>query len=421
MRVVVIGAGLLGVSSAYFLSKAGHEVVVIERNEGIARDTSYANGGMLTPSQAAPWNSPGIAFKVLKWQRRKDIPFRIHPLVLLARPVWAYRFLRSAMEQQFLKNLEKNARLAQYSISQLRQLREQMDLNYDSGMKGTIKLFRDHDAIADAIELHRKTHGLGLNYRILNDDTLLDTEPSLAPVLNIIAGAIHYPDDESGDAYKFCQELERHARMNAVSFQFSTTVNGFHRDGPRICGVSTDSGDVEGDCFIISAGSYSPHLAGLLGIPLPVNPVKGYSLTFPAPQDTLLPAIPVIDESRHLAVTPMGNRLRISGSAELAGYKLGINPKRLAMMREFFTELFPRLADSLLQSEVTPWTGLRPYCADGVPILGACRIPNLFFNTGHGHLGWTMALGSGRLVSDIITGGKTGLDPGAYSIQRFSR
>ena len=421
MRVVVIGAGLLGVSSAYFLSEAGHEVVVIDRNEGTARDTSFANGGMLTPSQAAPWNSPGIAFKVLKWLGHKDIPFRIHPFALLARPIWAYRFLRSATEQNFLRNLDKNARLAHYSVNLLRQMREQLDLNYDRGRKGTIKLFRDHAVFADAIELHRKISGLSLNYRVLKGDSLQDVEPALVPVLNVIAGAIHYPDDESGDAYKFCLELERHARQNSVSFRFNTQVNAIRRDKDRILGVSTSNGEVEGDCYVIAAGSYSPILTAPLGVHLPISPVKGYSLTFPAPQRAGLPSIPVIDESRHLAVTPLGDRLRISGNAEIAGYELEINPKRLAMMLDFFAELFPHLADSMEHSEKTPWTGLRPYCADGVPILGACNIPNLYLNTGHGHLGWTMALGSGRFVSDLITGRKTELDPGAYSVQRFLR
>ena len=421
MRVVVIGAGLLGISSAYYLSKAGHEVVVLERNEGSALDTSFANGGMLTPSQAAPWNTPGIALKVFKWLGHKDIPFRIHPLALLARPVWIYRFLRSARKHQFLRNLEKNARLAHFSVSLLRQIRDQMNFDYDCGKQGTIKLFRDSDAFAEAIELHKLMSGITLNYRILRGETLRDVEPALAPILDKIIGAIHYPDDESGDAYKFCKELERIIRENSVSFLFNTLVKGFHRDGNRILGVKTSSDVIEGDYFIIAAGSYSPHLAGPLGIHLPINPVKGYSLTFPIPQTVALPTIPVIDESRHLAVTPLGSRLRISGSAEIAGYELTLNPKRLAMMLDFFREIFPTLADNVVQSDISSWTGLRPYSADGVPILGTSPISNLLLNTGHGHLGWTMALGSGCIVSDIITGRKTELDPAAYSIERFLR
>jgi D-amino-acid dehydrogenase len=421
MRVVVVGAGVLGVSTAYFLGKAGHEVVVLEQNEGSALDTSFANGGMLTPSQAAPWNTPGIALKVLKWLGHKNIPFRIQPLALLSRPAWALRFLRSASEQAFIENLGKNSRLAHYTLDLLRQLRDQLDIKYDSGRQGTIKVFRDHNAFVDAIDLHKKIAGNLLNYRILERGSLESLEPALVPVLDRIAGAIHYPDDESGDAHKFCQELERHARQNSVSFRFNTKVNGFHRDKDRILGVSTSAGEVEGDNFIIAAGSYSPQLAAPLGVSLPINPVKGYSLTLPGPKNALLPSIPIIDESRHLAVTPLGSRIRISGSAEIAGFDRSIKQQRLTMMLDFFRELFPLIADSADRSEMTAWTGLRPYSADGVPILGRCEISNLFLNTGHGHLGWSMSLGSACLLSDMIDGRKTELDSGPYSIQRFSR
>ncbi len=411
----------MGVSTAYFLARAGHEVVVLEQNGGTALDTSYANGGMLTPSQAAPWNTPDIALKVLKWLGRKDIPFRIHPLPLLGRPLWSYTFLRSATKQSFLENLEKNARLAYYSIELLRRMREQMELNYDCAKRGTIKLFRDQDAFKNAIEMHKSNIGIKLNYQILEGAELLSREPSLAPIVHRIPGALYYPDDESGDAYKFCQEMEKHARLNAVKFRFNTKVNELCMDKDRIRGVSTSTGEVEGDNFIIAAGSFSPSLTRPLGVRPPISPVKGYSLTFPAPQIEGLPTVPIIDESRHLAVTPLGDRLRISGSAEIAGFDRSIKQKRLTMMMDFFREMFPMLVDNVDQSAMTAWTGLRPYCADGVPVIGATGIRNLFLNTGHGHLGWSMALGSACLLSDIMLGRKTELDPGAYSIQRFSR
>jgi len=420
MRIVIIGAGLLGVSTAWFLAKSGNEVVVIDRRSAPALETSFANGGMLTPSQAAPWNTPGIAWQILRQLGHDESPIRIKFSRLAGLAGWGAAFLRYSASQHFRNNLQKNIRLARYSLDQVKQIRQQLGIQYDHRDQGTLKIFHDVAALRNSLALLETAAPEKIRYELLNQQAVIALEPALEPVGKALAGGLYFPDDESGDAHRFCQELATASSLAGVSFQYDTTLTAMVRQGNRIQSVRTTSGDLTADLYILAAGSYSHMLAQSIDLRLPIYPVKGYSLTI----ETLhtirrLPALPVIDELRHIAVTPLGRRLRIAGKAELAGYDTTIDTRRSGLLLKFFRQLYPELANGLGLDAIHPWTGLRPYTCDGVPLIGPCNIDNLILNTGHGHLGWTLAAGSGKLIADLVNGNNTGLDLAPYALARF--
>lgn len=418
MRIAVIGAGLIGVTTAYFLRQAGHEVIVLDRRDGPGLETSFANGGMLTPSQAAPWNTPGIAVKVLKWIGREQSPILLKPGKLPSITGWGLSFLRHSTPRAFRANQRKNAALADYSLRVLEQLRRSQDISFDGTRKGTLKIYRHAREFDDACSMIGTFSNEYSRYEVADTDEILRLEPALSDVIDTVAGGIYFPDDQAGDAYKFCDELARLSAEAGVDFRYGTRVDRLATSADRICPLETSKGRMKADIYILAAGSYSPILAKSAGISLPVNPVKGYSITLAVNQTT--PALPVIDESRHIAVTPLGDRIRVAGIAELAGYDASVDDKRINMMYRFFRELYPGLGYGLNLAGAGKWAGLRPYSSDGVPILGRCRLENLYLNTGHGHLGWSMAAGSANLLSDFISKGKAELDLTPYQLNRFS-
>ena len=419
MRIAVIGAGLLGVTTAYFLSKSGHEIIVVDRNDGPGMETSFANGGMLTPSQAGPWNLPGITLKLLGWLARNDTPIIIQPSALLSYLQWGILFLKNSAKKTFTENLYKNAVLARYSLEILTQIREHEAIEFDYSPSGTLKIYRKKKDFYSACNMLNTYNSDLINYEIADRDRVVSIEPSLSTVKENISGGIYYPDDESGDAYKFCRELADIAIKDGVKFLYRTSVDGFKCSGDRIQSITTTNGPVQADEYVLAAGSYSPILANQLGISLPIKPVKGYSLTINNTGNKAAPVVPIIDETCHIAITPLANKIRISGTAELSGYNTSIHPKRTNKMIKFIQELYPDLVNTLDQSAIEEWAGLRPYCCDGVPILGKSARKNLYLNTGHGHLGWTLAAGSAKLVADLISSGKTELKINSYGVERF--
>jgi len=419
MRIAVIGAGLLGVSTAWFLAEAGHEVIVIDRNEGAGLETSFANGGMLTPSQAGPWNTPGIALQVLRWIGREESPLLLKPSQLFALAGWGTAFLRHSQSRRFRANQLKNVALASYSLEVLRRTRSQLDIQYDQSSVGTMKIYRDPRTLDQAVNALADC-GAELRYQLLDPQGVIALEPTLAPVKQTLAGGIYFPDDEAGDAHQFCQHLARAATGLGTSFMYGTRVTSLVRSTNHITALKTSKGDVVADVYILAAGSYSPLLARSARLNLPIYPVKGYSLTVETREEgTALPTIPVIDELRHVAVTPLGKRLRIAGKAELAGYDTTIAASRISLLLKYFAQIYPELGDQINRDTIRTWTGLRPYCSDGVPIIGSCQIENLVLNTGHGHLGWTLSAGSARLIADLVTGAKPALDISPYLLSRF--
>lgn len=420
MRIVIIGAGLLGVSTAYFLNRQGCTVTVLDRRTGPGLETSYANGGMITPSQADPWNSPGIVGKLLRIAGTEASPIRFRLLSLLSSLRWGRLFFGNASPERFMANLKKNGVLANYNLKILRTLRNETGIFYDGSSQGTMKVYRDRRAFERAVSLSETLKTLDVNYDFLEPERVLEKEPALAGSIQTIEGGIYYPDDEAGDAHKFCTALAGIAAKAGVSFRYNVDIRALETDAGGLIHAARSSNDsYVADAFVLAAGSYSIFLAKPLGLSVPIRPVKGYSLTLQLENWRTRPRIPVIDDARHIALTPLGNRLRIAGMAELFGFDTRIYSDRINKLLSFAEHIYPAIGEYLDGSAIREWTGLRPYSGDGVPILGKTAIKNLYLNTGHGHLGWSMAVGSGKLVADHICAEETGIDIAPYQLQRF--
>lgn len=399
--IVVVGGGLLGVSTAYFLVRAGHKVTVLDGGSAPGQGTSFANGGLLTPSMADPWNAPGVYWNLLKWLGREDAPMLLRPHALPSLVGWGLEFLFNSSNTRYMAHTLHNVNLANYSLEVLRKIRGEEDLYYEASTTGTIKLFRDAEALdrtevfahqCDRFEVER-----------LDADGCVAREPALAEIRDEIVGGLYHPNDESGDALLYCEELARAASALGCEFQFSTWVTSLRVSGGRVSGVETDDDLLRPDVVVLAAGSESVELARTAGLRLPVKPAKGYSITFPVAEGYQAPVVPIVDDALHAAVTPLGDRIRVAGTAEFAGFDRSINQGRIDNLQQLLASIYPQIARTLDETSIEPWVGLRPMSASGIPIIGKTGIDGLFTNVGHGHLGWSMAAGSGKLLSDLIS------------------
>jgi D-amino-acid dehydrogenase len=419
MKVVVLGGGVIGVSTAYYLARAGHQVTVVERQSGAGLETSFANAGEISPGYSAPWAAPGLPLKALKWLFMKRRPLVIRPKLDPAMAIWGLRLLRNCTTARYDLNKSRMLKLAQYSRACLETLRAETGIAYDERMRGTLQLFRTQKqvdgAAADIAILDR----FNVRYELLDKDGCAGAEPALARVKEKIAGGLRLTDDETGDCFLFTNALAAMAQTLGVEFRYDTSVKQLHHSGGRITGVHVQHGAtteiLTADIYVLALGSYSPLLARTLGFKLPVYPVKGYSLTVPISDAAGAPESTVMDETYKVAVTRLGSRVRIGGTAELAGYDLKLRSARRDTLEHVVTDLFPGAGDV---SKGTFWTGLRPMTPDGPPLIGKSPITNLYLNTGHGTLGWTMAAGSGRVLADIISGKAPDVDLSGLGLKR---
>lgn len=418
MRIAVTGAGLIGLATAHFLHAQGHKVVIVERRDGPALETSFANAGMLTPSQAEPWNVPGILAKVLGWIGREDAPVLLRPAALPSMLYWSWQFLRNSRPERFLANTRANARLARLSVDELRALRRHESLEYGQVCPGTLKVYRDPAALGEGRHIADMLAGMGVTQHFLDATGAVNLEPALESIRASIVGAIHFPDDESGDAHRFCRALGESLARKGVETRYDVEVTGFVRAGRRVDALRTACGEIHADAFVLCAGSYTPRLGAMLGLDLPIRPVKGYSITIPMAPGAVAPRMPIVDDTRHAAITPMDGRLRVAGTAEFAGFDTILTSSRIRNLVDVVGEVLPRHVPAP-GIELNGWTGLRPYTCDGVPIIGPTHLENLFVNAGHGHLGWTLAVGSGKLLAQLMSGEAAGVDPAPYRLQRF--
>ncbi len=301
----------------------------------------------------------------------------------------------------------------------LKNLRQQIKLQYDKSTNGTLKIYRDKYAMDNSAEFSKLLRDLGIRYKVLGANEVADVEPALSSIGSNIAGGIFYQDDESGDAFKYCQGLAEHAADRGVNFQYNTVVEAINRVSDRISGLKTTAGNLEADTYILAAGSFSTLIAKAANLSLPIRPVKGYSLTLNLNGWYSGPKIPVVDDSLHAAVTPLGEKLRIGGTAEFNGYNTDVNQCRINNLFKFLSNIYPDFVPYIDKYSARQWAGLRPYSCDGVPILGETPLKNLYLNTGHGHLGWSMAAGSGKLIADLISGCDTEIDISPYNLDRF--
>lgn len=418
MKALIIGSGLIGVTSAYFLSRRGWEVTVLDRQDGPGQETSFANGSLLTPSMPEPWNAPGSWRVLLASIGRSDSPLQLRVKALPQLAGWGTRFLRNSSRERYERNSIRNLKLALHSLEVLGQLRQEIDIEYGSATSGTLRVFRDRAQLERALAWAGRLKAEGMTYRLLTGSEVAAMEPALSPISGQLAGAINYPVDEIGNAYKFCVGLADHARRAGVDFRFRTPVTGIASRHGKITAVRSGDQEFTADSYVVAAGSYTPLLLKTLGISVPVRPAKGYSLTFQRPSPDIPFRVPVCDDDFHAVVVPLENVIRVAGTAEFTGYDLSLSEARIGNLVKLVRQVLP--AWTLDPATAKPWCGLRPMSADGVPIIGPTPIGNLWINNGHGPLGWTMAVGSGQLLSDLLTGGSPGVNPAAYALARFN-
>jgi D-amino-acid dehydrogenase len=419
VKVIVLGAGVVGISTAYYLARAGAEVTVIDRQEGPALETSFANAGQVSPGYSTPWGAPGIPLKALKWMFQRHAPLAIRPDGTLFQLRWLAAMVRNCSAERYVVNKERMLRLAQYSRSCLQQLRMDTGIQYESRSAGTLQLFRSQEQLQQAERDIRVLQECGIDFDLLDREGVTRVEPALAYTSAPIAGGLRLPGDETGDCFLFTQALWKLAQTAGVRFRFSTPVHSLQLDARGgVSGVQLATPDHEvarADRYVLAFGSYSRDLLLSTGLDIPVYPVKGYSLTIPITNEALAPTSTVLDETYKIALTRFDRRIRVGGMAELTGFDRRLPAQRRQTLEMVTRQLFP--GGDLARAEF--WSGLRPMTPDSTPIVGRTPVKNLFLNTGHGTLGWTMACGSGQLLADVITGKPPAISSEGLSVDRY--
>jgi D-amino-acid dehydrogenase len=406
MKVVVLGAGLLGVTSAWFLRQLGHDVVVVDRQACPAAETSFANGGQISVSHAEPWANPQAPLKVLSWLGREDAPLLFRLRADPRQWRWGLGFLRECTPARTRHNIGQIVRLGTYSRDTLQQLRRELGLEYDQRTEGILHFYTSRKEFDAAEAPAAQMRELGCDRRVISADEAVRIEPALAAVRDRLAGATYTAEDESGDAQRFVRALARHCEAAGVEFRMSHTITALREAGGEIDHVETTDAEgrflrVRGDAYVVALGSLSPLLTAPLGIRLPIYPAKGYSVTMPVLDPAKAHQVSLTDDEYKLVFSRLGDRLRIAGTAELNGYDRDLNRVRCEAIVRRVEQLFPGAGDT---ARAQFWTGLRPATPSNVPIIGRSRLPNLYLNTGHGTLGWTHACGSGRSIARIVAG-----------------
>ncbi|MEI2635442.1 MAG: D-amino acid dehydrogenase [Methylotenera sp.] len=411
MRVLVLGSGVVGVTSAYYLAQKGFDVTVVDRQPAVGLETSFANAGQISPGYAAPWAAPGVPMKALKWLFQRHSPLSLKPDFTLWQLQWTIKLLQNCNAKSYDRNKERMVRLAEYSRDCLAELRAGTGIAYEGRTRGTLQVFRTHkqlDAEAKDIAVLER---LSVPFEHLDPDGCVRAEPALALVKDQLLGGLRLPHDETGDCQLFTTNLAEKAKQLGVKFRHNASINHLLAKNNKLFGVeiSTDVGTemLEADQYVVALGSYTRQLMQGLGLQIPVYPVKGYSLTVPVINPDAAPVSTVMDETYKVAITRFDDRIRVGGMAELAGFDLSLNPRRRETLEMVLNSLFPNAGDS---SKSLFWTGLRPMTPDGTPIIGKASsvgktnslYDNVWLNTGHGTLGWTMACGSGRLLADLV-------------------
>ena len=415
-RVLVLGSGVIGVTSAWYLANAGFEVTVVDREDGPARAASYANAGQISPGYASPWAAPGVPLKAVKWLFQKHAPLAIRPTPDPEQYLWLAQMLRNCTAARYAVNKERMVRLAEYSRDCLDELRRETGLAWEGRRLGTTQLFRTQAQLDAAARDIAVLEEAGVPYEVLDRAGIARVEPALAAAGDLLAGALRLPGDQTGDCQLFCERLAALARLRGVEFRHGATIESVESDGDRVTGVCIDGKLETADRYVLALGSWSPKLVRPLGMRLPVYPLKGYSLTIPITDAASAPTSTVLDETYKIAITRFDRRIRVGGMAEVAGFDLSLDPRRRATLEKVVRDLYPKGGD-LERAEF--WTGLRPATPDGTPVVGATPLRNLFLNTGHGTLGWTMACGSGRYLADVIAHRPTGIRREGLDISRY--
>ena len=418
MRVLVLGSGVVGTASAYYLARAGFEVVVVDRQSAVAMETSFANAGQVSPGYASPWAAPGVPLKAMKWLLQRHAPLAIKLTGDVDQYLWMAQMLRNCTAARYAVNKERMVRLSEYSRDCLDELRAETGIAYEGRQLGTTQLFRTQaqlDAAAKDIAVLQRS---GVPYELLDRAGIARVEPALAKVSHKLSGALRLPNDQTGDCQMFTSRLAEMAEALGVEFRFEQNIQRLDYAGDRLAGVWIDGKLETADRYVLALGSYSPQMLKPLGIRASVYPLKGYSLTVPISDPAMAPQSTVLDETYKVAITRFDQRIRVGGMAEIAGHDLSLNPRRRETLEMVVGDLYPQGGDP---SDAVFWTGLRPATPDGTPIIGATPYRNLFLNTGHGTLGWTMACGSGRVLADLLASKRPQISTEGLDIFRYGK
>lgn len=402
MNIIILGAGVAGIASAYYLNQAGHRVTVIDRQSGVADETSYANAGQLSFGYTTPWAAPNVPLKALKWLGKEHSPLVIKPDGSLFQLAWLAEMTCNCTHRAYARNQARMMRISEYSRHLFTEFNQTEQLDYEQRSRGTLHLFRDKTAF----ETHQKSMGVldsfHVPYETLDPDGVLQYEPALAHMKDKIAGGFELPNDRTGDCRMFTQKLAHLCESRGVVFKFNQTITGFEVSGSRVVGVKTQHETHTADAFLCALGSFSRPVLQQLGLNLPIYPIKGYSLTIPIHTPENAPQSTVLDETYKVALTRFNERIRVGGMAELSGYEIRLPEVHRETLAMVASELFPNSGDV---AKAEYWSGLRPVTPDSTPIVGATKWENLFINAGHGTLGWTMSLGSAKVVADLMSHG----------------
>ena len=408
MKVIVLGAGVVGTAAAWYLMRSGHEVTVADREPEAGLETSFANGGQVSVSHAEPWANPSAPLKAFKWLFKEDAPLLFRLRLDLRQWEWGLRFLGECLPSRTRDNIVQIVRLGLYSRESLKALRAETGIEYDHLERGILHFYTNRQAYDAALEPARLMRKIGCNRIVRSPEECIAIEPALSQMRDLLAGGTYTSEDESGDAHLFTVRLAALAASRGVTFLYEHDVRALEHESGKITAVRvTDSGKQErrltADAYVVALGSYSPLMVRPLGLKLPVYPVKGYSVTMPVLDPAKTPAVSLTDDEYKLVMSRLGERMRIAGTAELNGYDTELNETRCRAILRRFESCFPGACDT---ASAKFWTGLRPATPGNVPLIGRTRYPNLFLNTGHGTLGWTHSCGSGRALADIVSGRK---------------
>ncbi|RLM26850.1 D-amino acid dehydrogenase small subunit [Brenneria alni] len=417
MRVAILGSGVIGVSTAWYLAQAGHDVIVIDRQPEPSLETSAGNAGQISPGYSAPWAAPGIPLKAIKWLFQRHAPLAIRPDFSAEQLRWIWQMLLNCDSRHYKINKARMVRLAEYSRDCLQTLRQKTNIQYEGRQGGTLQLFRTAQQYENAAHDITVLKEAGVPYQLLDNLQLSSVEPALANVTEKLTGGLRLPHDETGDCQLFTRNLAKMAENAGVVFKFGLAVRQLQVDGQQVTGVQCDGEMVTADAYVMACGAYS---TGLLRnwFTIPVYPLKGYSLTIPLTDEDAAPVSTVLDETYKVAITRFDQRIRVGGMAEIVGFDTALNAKRRETLEMVVRDLYPHSGPI---EQATFWSGLRPMTPDGTPLVGRSPLKNLYLNTGHGTLGWTMACGAGQLLADIISNKTPDIQVDDLSVFRYAK
>ncbi len=416
MKVIVLGAGVVGTATAYFLARHGVEVEVIERQPGAALETSFGNGGVIHASEVEPWSQPGMPLKVLKWLGQENAPLLVRYGALPKMWQWGLKFMANCTEERFRRNTLVNLRLALHSLAMLQKIRAETDIDYDLRTHGVLKIYTNAQPLRSGIATAKFLSGSGLTFAEADVAECVRRVPALQTTAGSLVGGIYFPRDEIGDCHKFTTALAQRCAELGVVFHYGTTVQGLERNSNGISAVVTSRGVMRADRFVVAMGSFAPLLLKQVGIRVPIYPVKGVTITVPGQAWPDRPTLPVIDDGRIFGLVPLGDRMRVSGSAEVASYDTTPSPARCQAILNNVVSVFPDFARCVDPATAKYWAGVRPVTPSGTPILGRSPIANLFIAAGHGHLGWTMGCGSGEVMAALVTENAASIDTSGFAL-----